>query len=170
MTSPARLSAIARDLIDRNRYLTLATADQAGQPWASPVWYAHTGYKEFFWVSSPDARHSRNVAARPQVSIVIFDSSLPPGATQAVYLSGAAEVVTRPGLPRCLQVYSRRSQDQGLPEWASGDVQPPARQRLYRAVAAALFVLKPGDVDARIPVTIESPAAHRPTSTKARPS
>jgi nitroimidazol reductase NimA-like FMN-containing flavoprotein (pyridoxamine 5'-phosphate oxidase superfamily) len=83
MPSPTRLSAIAQDVIDRNRYLTLATADQTGQPWASPVWYAHTGYKEFFWVSSPDARHSRNIAARPQVSIVIFDSSLPPDTTQA---------------------------------------------------------------------------------------
>jgi pyridoxine/pyridoxamine 5'-phosphate oxidase len=169
MAAPARLSAIAQDLIDRNRYLTLATADQAGQPWASPVWYAHTGYKEFFWVSSPDARHSRNIAARPQVSIVIFDSSLPPGAIQAVYLSGAAQVVTGPGLQRHLPVYSCRSQEQGLPAWAPGDLQAPARQRLYRAVAAALFVLKPGGVDARIPVTIESPAAHQPASPKARP-
>ncbi|MGH3293205.1 MAG: pyridoxamine 5'-phosphate oxidase family protein [Trebonia sp.] len=162
MTSPAQLSAIAQDLIDRNRYLTLATADEAGQPWASPVWYAHTGYKEFFWASSPDARHSRNIAVRPQVSIVIFDSSLPPGATQAVYLSGAAEVVTGPGLQRHLQAYSRRSQEQGLPEWAPGDVQAPARHRLYRVVAATLFVLKPGGVDTRIPVTIELPAAHPP--------
>lgn len=169
MTSPAQLSAIAQDLIDRNWYLTLATADQAGQPWASPVWYAHTGYKEFFWVSSPDTRHSRNITARPQVSIVIFDSSLPPGATQAVYLSAAAEVVTGPGLQRHLRVYSRRSQAQGLPEWVSGDVQAPARQRLYRAVAAALFVLKPGGVDARIPVIIESPAAHQTASPKGRP-
>jgi hypothetical protein len=78
-------------------------------------------------------------------------------------------VVTGSGLQRHLQVYSRRSQEQGLPEWAPGDVQAPARQRLYRAVAAALFVLKPGGVDIRIPVTIESPAAHHPASPKARP-
>jgi Pyridoxamine 5'-phosphate oxidase len=37
MAAPARLSATAQDLIDCNRYLTLATADQAGQPWASPA-------------------------------------------------------------------------------------------------------------------------------------
>jgi hypothetical protein len=31
----------AREIVDRNRYLTVATADAAGRPWPSPVWYAH---------------------------------------------------------------------------------------------------------------------------------
>ena len=43
MPSPAELAAIAQGLIDRNRYLTLATADRPGQLWASPVWYAPCG-------------------------------------------------------------------------------------------------------------------------------
>jgi hypothetical protein len=34
------LGAIARDIVDASAYMTLATADEAGQPWASPVWYA----------------------------------------------------------------------------------------------------------------------------------
>jgi pyridoxamine 5'-phosphate oxidase-like protein len=37
-------AAIARLLIDSSRYLTLATADGAGRPWACPVWYAHEDY------------------------------------------------------------------------------------------------------------------------------
>lgn len=28
--------------------MTLATADVSGRPWASPVWYAQAGYREFF--------------------------------------------------------------------------------------------------------------------------
>ena len=42
-----------------------AVADEAGLPWASPVWFASVDLREFFWVSSPDARHSRNLAVRP---------------------------------------------------------------------------------------------------------
>jgi pyridoxamine 5'-phosphate oxidase-like protein len=35
------LAAVARQVIDANRYLVLGTADQHGVPWLSPVWYAH---------------------------------------------------------------------------------------------------------------------------------
>jgi hypothetical protein len=35
----------------------------------SLVWYAPAEYREFFWMSDPEARHSRNIAARPQVAI-----------------------------------------------------------------------------------------------------
>ena len=44
------------------------------------------GYDALFWVSSPQARHSRNLAARPQVSIVVFDSQVPVGSAAAVYM------------------------------------------------------------------------------------
>jgi nitroimidazol reductase NimA-like FMN-containing flavoprotein (pyridoxamine 5'-phosphate oxidase superfamily) len=66
--------AIAKAIIDSNLYLTLGTADEVGRPWVSPVYYAHEGYAEFYWVSSPEATHSRNIASRPEIAIVIFDS------------------------------------------------------------------------------------------------
>jgi pyridoxine/pyridoxamine 5'-phosphate oxidase len=150
------LVALVREIVDGNRYFVLGTADPAGKPWTSPIWYAHAGYREFFWVSDPAARHSRNIAARPEVSIVIFDSSLPPGAARAVYISGAAEALTGPEVDRSIEVYARRSREQDLPEWTIGEVQHPARLRLYRAVATEHSVLKPGGVDVRIPISQES--------------
>jgi len=65
-----------RDIIEANRYLVLATADTAGRPWSSPVYFAHVGLAEFFWVSSPDATHSRTIAVRPEVGIVVFNSQV----------------------------------------------------------------------------------------------
>lgn len=105
------LAPVARQVIDASRYLVLATADQHGVPWASPVWYAHASYREFFWVSHPQARHSRNIETQRQVSIVIFDSSVRPGAAQAVYISGTAELTTGSELRRSIEIYSRRSQE-----------------------------------------------------------
>ena len=64
----------------------LATADAAGRPWPTPVYYATAGYQKFVWVSRPDARHSRNVEERPDVGIVVFDSRVPINAGQAVYM------------------------------------------------------------------------------------
>jgi hypothetical protein len=133
----------ARAIIDAGRYMTLATADAAGVPWASPVWYAPRGYSELFWISYPDARHSRNLAERPQLSIVIFDSTVAPGHGQAVYMTGEAEQTTDG-----LEVFSARSEAQGLGEWK--DLSGPLR--LYRAVVAEHWMLGEGP-DKRVPVT-----------------
>jgi uncharacterized protein YhbP (UPF0306 family) len=137
------LGAVARTIVDSNAYMTLATADGSGQPWASPVWYANAGYREFYWVSSPETRHSRNLAARSQVSVVIFDSHAPIGEGQAVYMSALAGEVKGAELDRGIEIFSRESLAGGAPEWTREEVQPPALHRLYRATVSAHWVLDP---------------------------
>jgi len=144
------LAPVAREIIEFNRYMTLATADAEGRPWATPVWYAHEAYTEFLWVSSPDARHSRNIAARASVGIVIFDSTVPVGGAQAVYVDAVAEELTGAERQRGIATFSRRSEAQGARRWAIAEVVAPAALRLYRAIAAEHFVLEPGDRRARV--------------------
>jgi uncharacterized protein YhbP (UPF0306 family) len=150
MMSDQDLAAAAREIVDSNVYMTLATADRNGNPWPSPVWYAHAGYTEFHWVSRPDARHSRNLATRPQLGIVIFDSSAGVGAAQAVYLEAVAEKLSGDDRDQAIALYSRRSESHGAPKWTSTEVTGPAPHRLYRASASAHFVLDTGDQ--RVPV------------------
>src|SRR5215475_7438916 len=83
----------ARDIIEASRYLVLATADAGGRPWSSPVYFAHIDFTEFFWVSSPSVTHSQNIAVRPEVGIVVFDSQVAIGAGQGVYMSAVATLV-----------------------------------------------------------------------------
>jgi nitroimidazol reductase NimA-like FMN-containing flavoprotein (pyridoxamine 5'-phosphate oxidase superfamily) len=139
---PEELRAIATSIIDANRFMTLATADGGGKPWASPVWFAPDGNGEFLWVSSPEAQHSRNLAARPEVAIVIFDSH-ETGGWNAVYMSATAAELD--DVDDAIVVFSRRSQEQGFGPWSRDDVLPPARHRLYRAVISEHFVLDPHD-------------------------
>jgi nitroimidazol reductase NimA-like FMN-containing flavoprotein (pyridoxamine 5'-phosphate oxidase superfamily) len=143
-------AAAARAVIDSNSYLTLGTADESGRPWVSPVWFAHSRYREFFWVSSPEARHSRNLAERPDVSIVIFDSRVPVGGAEAVYVSASAEELTGEELASGIEIFSRKSEADGLRAWSRDDVEAPARHRLYRALVSEHFALSGGDQ--RIPV------------------
>lgn len=130
------LAAIARVILKGNSYMTIGTADLTGRPWVSPVWFAAAAYTEFFWVSSPDALHSRNVVVRPEVSIVIFDSRVPIGTGQAVYMSALAEELTGADLARGVGIFSRRSEEQGAREWTEKDVRPPGLHRLYRATVS----------------------------------
>jgi nitroimidazol reductase NimA-like FMN-containing flavoprotein (pyridoxamine 5'-phosphate oxidase superfamily) len=140
-------AAAARAILDDGRYMTLATADAEGRPWATPVWYAPDGYSQLYWVSSPDARHSRNIAARPEVGIVVFDSGATPNQGQAVYMTATAGEAGD-----AIETFARRSAAQGLPPWTADDVLPPARLRLYKATVTAHFVL--GHRDERVPVTL----------------
>ncbi|HEY3002866.1 MAG TPA: pyridoxamine 5'-phosphate oxidase family protein, partial [Kribbellaceae bacterium] len=96
------LDAHARALIDANLYVTLGTADADGTPWVSPVYFATADYAEFYWTSADDAAHSRNIARRPQVSMVIFDSQVPTYHGRAVYLSATATELTGRDLDRGL--------------------------------------------------------------------
>ena len=102
-------AATARAIIDANLYMVLATADQAGRPWASPVYYAPAAYREFFWVSRPEAKHSRNLSARSEVSIVIFDSSVPIGTGGGVYMSAVAQELATDEQAEGIAIFSRRS-------------------------------------------------------------
>ena len=143
MSAEQDLAAIASSIIDSNMYMTLGTADESGRPWVSPVYYAPSGYSEFFWVSSPDAQHSRNVVVRPEVSIVIFDSRAPIGTGQGAYVAAVAEEVAGAELERGIEIFSRRSLEHGAREWTAEDVRPPTAIRLYRATASEHFVVDP---------------------------
>ena len=138
----------ARAFIDGGRYMTLATADADGVPWASPVWYAPVGHRELLWVSDPQARHSRNLAARPQLAIVIFDTTVTPGQGQALYM--AAEAAQADDVEAAMRVFSERSVAQGLAAWTPDDLGD--RLRPYRAVVSEHWMLGE-ERDERVAVT-----------------
>jgi nitroimidazol reductase NimA-like FMN-containing flavoprotein (pyridoxamine 5'-phosphate oxidase superfamily) len=145
-------TATARAIIDANLYMVLGTADEEGRPWVSPVYFAHSEYSEFFWVSSPETKHSRNLAGRPDISIVIFDSQVPIGSGQGVYMSASAEELTGNERERGIEVFSERSLQHGGDSWKPADVESPARLRLYRATASAHDLLDANDQ--RVPVSL----------------
>ena len=146
-------AATAKAIIDASLYMVVGTADEGGHPWVSPVYYAHVDYREFIWVSRPETLHSRNLVARPQVSIVIFDSSVPIGTGQGVYVAAVAEEVIGDARVATIDVFSRRTLGHG--GGARGqleDVEPPAEIRLYRATASAHYIL--GSIDRLVPVDL----------------
>jgi pyridoxamine 5'-phosphate oxidase-like protein len=152
MSDAPDLAASARAIVDANLYMALATADEAGRPWVSPVYFAPLGYGDLLWVSRPERRHSQNLVVRDAVSIVIFDSSVPIGRGQAVYMSASAREVAEHELDECIDAFSRRSVEHGGGPFGVTDVRAPAPLRLYRATATEQWVLDSGDN--RVPVEL----------------
>jgi nitroimidazol reductase NimA-like FMN-containing flavoprotein (pyridoxamine 5'-phosphate oxidase superfamily) len=150
VTQEQDLDAVARSIVDANRFMALGTADGSGMPWVSPVWYAPLSYRELVWVSRPGTRHSRNLAERPHVAIAIYDSHRPGGWT-AFYMAAVAEELE--DVDDALEAFNRRCEAQGLRAWSRPEVVPPGEFRLYRATATERFVLD--DHDTRLPVHLQ---------------
>jgi nitroimidazol reductase NimA-like FMN-containing flavoprotein (pyridoxamine 5'-phosphate oxidase superfamily) len=152
MNAEAGLARDTRRIIDRNRYMVVATADPSGQPWPSPVYFAHSDYRSFFWVSDPDSVHSRNLRERREVGIAIYDSRAKIGTGKGVYILGVAQELPAHDVGDGIAVFSERSVGHGGEEWAPEDVREPSRHRLYRATAEAVYILD--EHDHRVEVTL----------------
>jgi hypothetical protein len=126
---------IDRSGVDRvlaaNRYLVLGTADEHGQPWATPVFFAPLGPAGVCWVSAPDSRHSRNIAHRTAVAITVFDSTVEVGRGEAAYADADAAPATPDETDAALQALNAR-----LPQHkrlSGTDLQPRGPMVVYRA-------------------------------------
>lgn len=131
----------ARALLEANLYLTLGTVGADGRPWTAPVYFAPAGDREFVWVSRTDARHSGHLAQRPDVSLVVFDSTVRPYHGRAVYALGRAHEVPEDEVDRALAQYPRPHGE--ATSVSRDDVTGPSPYRFYRAVADELWVLCP---------------------------
>lgn len=127
-------------ILAANRYLVLGTADADGTPWATPVFFAPLGDDRVCWVSSPSSRHSRNIAARAQIAITVFDSSVAVGSAEAAYFDAVA--VAAPDAPSALEALNAR-----LPsgkELTPEDLEPAGPLVAYAAELQRRYVLVRG--------------------------
>jgi hypothetical protein len=130
---------MARRVIDANLYMTVATVDPGGAPRLSPVYYTPARYTDLYWVSSPEAHHSRNLLERPEVEIVIFDSSVAVGHAEAVYISARAREIPEDELAAVVgEAFQQRG---GARRFAPEDLAGEADLRLYVASATSWEVL-----------------------------
>jgi hypothetical protein len=146
---------VARTVLDENRYVVLGTADGAGKPWVSPVFYTLSGYRELIWMSSPEALHSRNLGERADVSLVVFDSRVTPGDGMAVYMSGVAAEVTGVAVAEVAAAYGEAALLKGGRRVAVDEVTGDGIYRMYRATIREHWILDPDRrPDGRAPVTV----------------
>jgi hypothetical protein len=143
--------ALALRIVEELRYVVLATADESGRPWSSPVYFAHRGLDEFTWISRPETTHSQNIAARPDVGLVVFDSGQPPGTGLGFYARATAEVVPPDEVDEAIRPFSERSVADDLGLYDAARLEEHGF-RLYRARTVELTMLPGMGKDVRVPV------------------
>ncbi|GAA1394569.1 hypothetical protein GCM10009639_28780 [Kitasatospora putterlickiae] len=146
-SSDDELRTTARELLRSTRYLTLGTASPQAVPWVTAVAHAWDDEDGFYWQSGLDTLHSRNIAANPVVSLIIYDSSPAGGGGDALYALARAEVLEGEELAEgCDLYYRRRYPDEATrarrfrpPRDFAGD----SPIRIYRARVTAYSMLSP---------------------------
>ncbi len=86
----------AVEIIKLIKYATLATVTPDGKPWNSPVAHEYDSDLNIYWVSDKNGQHSINVSDNSRVFIVIYDSTVPEGKGEGVYIQANVQKVADP--------------------------------------------------------------------------
>lgn len=89
------LTAMARELVNEQTTLTLATAEN-GTAWAAPVYYVFVN-STFYFLSSPDSRHIREALLNNQASAAIHAAASSWQEIRGLQMAGRIRMV-KPGL------------------------------------------------------------------------
>jgi nitroimidazol reductase NimA-like FMN-containing flavoprotein (pyridoxamine 5'-phosphate oxidase superfamily) len=135
----------AREIIEKNIYMTIATASSDGLPWISPVFFAYDAAYNLYWTSDRNSRHSTLIRGNPRIAIAIFDSSAVEGDGTGVYIEARAmELVEPKEIAQAISVLGSRIQDEEFkingPEAVTGDV----AWRIYMATPEEVSTLTEG--------------------------
>jgi len=90
MTTQATTAQV-REALNRTDIIALATLDEDGGSWTSPVQFQHDATLHLSFASQPDARHVRNIQRDPRVSAAIYSYPGPPGGNLGLQIKGTAK-------------------------------------------------------------------------------
>jgi nitroimidazol reductase NimA-like FMN-containing flavoprotein (pyridoxamine 5'-phosphate oxidase superfamily) len=142
--------AEVRQIVDKIKYITLATVSEANDPWNAPVFFAHQEYRTFYWGSRRAVQHSQNIRSNGKGYIVIYDSTIPPGKGRAVYIQAKCEELSD---PEEIKLAVKLLHDRyGETYMVAEKMRTNPTHRLYKATLQRAWV-KNEDIDVREEVT-----------------
>ncbi len=134
----------AKEIIEKIKYITIATVDANGQPWNSPVYSAYDEDYNFYWASWVENQHSQNIARNNKIFLVIYDSTVPEGTGEGVYVLAKAHQLNKiEEIERGLKYLDGRVNKKPHNPDAFMSTYP---RRVYKAVPKKFWMNDDGDV------------------------
>ena len=134
----------AREIISKILYLTIATVGKDGKPWNTPVYSAFDDQYNFYWASWTENQHSQNIAHCPDVFLAIYDSTVPEGTGEGVYIQAQAFELSDPTeIQHAMNCLYRRKNKH--PRQVS-EFQGAYPRRIYKAAPAKCWMNTEGEV------------------------
>lgn len=109
MTPTIDPTPLVRDIIHNNQYMTLATTNEDGTAWASPVVYVYDEAYNLYFISRYNTRHVQNIERTHRLAVAIFDSHQPGSGGMGVQIEAEAREVPLEEAPTITQLFLRRT-------------------------------------------------------------
>lgn len=86
------IGALVRSILEKGHLLSLATVDEGG-PWVSDLVYVFDDDLNIYWLSMPEARHSKAILKHPMVAGTVTISTRSKEPNEAIQIAGTAEKI-----------------------------------------------------------------------------
>lgn len=138
----------ARKIIEKILYITIATSSKDGKPWNSPVYSAYDENYNFYWASWKENQHSKNIRDNNNVFIVIYDSTVPEGTGEGIYIQAKAyELTDEKEIKHAFSYLNGRVNKKKDPKTRIAQFQGNKPRRVYKAVPEKVWINTEGDID-----------------------
>ncbi len=135
----------AKNIISKILYITIATSTKDGIPWNSPVYSAFDESYNFFWASNQNGQHSKNIQENNNVFLVIYDSRVPEGTGEGVYVQAKAyELSDEKEIIYALSFLDGRV---GKKPHSPSEFQGDKPRRVYKAIPEKVWVNDDGEIN-----------------------
>ena len=142
------ISKKARQIIQKILYITVATVSKDGSVWNSPVYFAFDDRYNFYWNSWKENQHSKNIEANPNVFIVIYDSTLPEGTGEGVYIQAKAHVLSdKHEIERARALLQERKNKPSSKLRSPEEFMGEFPRRVYKAVPEKVWMNGEGEIN-----------------------
>jgi pyridoxamine 5'-phosphate oxidase-like protein len=156
----------AKEILATIKYATLATITPDGKPWNSPVAHILDDDLNVYWFSDKEGQHAKNVRANGEVFIVFYDSTVPWGKGEGVYIQAKAYELNDPEEVRAAQRIKKGPDTDDSPDEFLGD----GVRRVYKGVPQKAWmndVMMEGkkfikDIRVEVPLDVLKSTARQP--------
>ncbi len=154
------LNKLAREIIETNQYVTIASANKHGEPWISPVVYSYDKNWDLYFVSIPSSKHCQNFHDNQKVSLAIFDSHQLWGEGVGLQIEAACSEVTPQESHKALTEFFKRKFPYGNPshnpkEYVEQFTNKDSKYRCYKISLQKVWMNDPNNKeDARVEIEL----------------
>ncbi len=135
---PPKPNLTARTILDTIAYASLATTDEFGQPWNTPVYCVYDEDYNIYWGSSVESQHSQNIRTNSSVFVVVYDSTVPWSTGVGVFIQAEAiEVTEKQEIAKACQLRKARVPEANQPPEVFMGNSP---RRIYRATPQHIWI------------------------------
>jgi len=155
------LNKLAREIIENNQYVTIASSDNKGNPWISPVVYVYDANWNLYFVSMTNSRHCINIRENKRVAVAIFDSQQLWGEGVGLQIEAIAEAVNLKDSLKIAKIYGLRKYPYGgintqrAMNFIKSMVFDGKKYKIYKIIPKTVWMNDPNsDIDVRVQIDL----------------